>query len=126
MQPDLGLWSSGGNCKKNKLSTASINIQREAGSQLSEADKLDEQDKEAPRRTCPGNAYHKCRGRFILHSLVSVSRDWVHRRMHRTRHAAPSLLLLFSLLWLLYMVHVFSPCPDSPNLGCTGELLSSV
>lgn len=59
--------------KENKLSATSINNQGEAGSQLSEADNLDEQDKGAPHRTRPGNAYHKCRGRIMLHSPVSVS-----------------------------------------------------
>lgn len=96
----------------------------EAGSQLSEADKLDKQDKGAPRRTRPGNAYHKSRSRFILHSPVSVSGHWVHCRMDQTRHAASS-LLLFSLLLLLYG-SCFFPRMESPNLGCTGELLRSV
>lgn len=119
MQPELGLWSSGGNCKKNKLSTTSIDIQGEVGSQLSEADKLNEQDKGAPCRARPGNTYHKCRGRFMLHSPVSVSNHWVYCRMHQARHAASSsLLLLFSLLWLVYG-SCFFPRPNSPILGCT-------
>lgn len=109
--------------KKNKLSTTSINIQGGADSQLSEADELNEQDEEAPRRTRPGNAYHNCRGRFMLHSPVSVpvsvSKHRDHCRMHQTRHAAPSLillllLLLFSLLWLLYG-SCFLPTFGIPN-----------